>query len=79
MGVFFENGVIKEEQINYTEQAQRENCDSEKDNHWSHDLVEPFAAWSHDAHWTVFESSTDILIPHFQENESLLYNLRLTV
>ena len=67
MGVFLEHGVIKVEQTNYSEQAHRENCDGENNNHWGHNLVEPFAAWSRDAHWTVFESSTDIVISHFQE------------
>lgn len=44
MRVFYEYGVSKVKQDQNTEQAQRENCDGEHDDHWCHDFVEPFTA-----------------------------------
>jgi len=64
MGVSYEYGVSKKEQDKYAEQAQRENCDGENDNHWSHDFVEPFAARFHKGYLTASESSTEALIRH---------------
>ena len=75
MGVFLEYGVIKVKQANYTEQAQRENCDSENDNHWSHDFVESLAACFHGAHLTAFESSTETLIRHLHMKRFALAQL----
>ena len=75
MGVFLEYGVIKVKQDNHTEQAQRENCDSENNNHWSHDFVEPFAACFHYAHLTAYRSSTETSIRHLHMKRFALVQL----